>query len=174
METMTATRQQTVSRLGTGYIPAPSRLLQRQCACGTHTGGGECAECRKKKSSLQRKLTIGASNDPLEMEADRVANQVMTAPAHVAVRDASPRIQRFSGQSIGSMEAAPVSVDQALASPARLLEPSLRRDMEQRFGHDFSRVRVHSGSAAEQSAREVNDLTWKIIVSLLHGSAVLG
>jgi len=25
-----------------------------------------------------------------------------------------------------------------------------------------------------QSAREVNDLTWKIIVSLLHGSAVLG
>ena len=25
-----------------------------------------------------------------------------------------------------------------------------------------------------QSAREVNDLKWKIIVSLLHGSAVLG
>ena len=28
--------------------------------------------------------------------------------------------------------------------------------MEQRFGHDFSRVRVHSGGAAEQSARDVN------------------
>ena len=28
--------------------------------------------------------------------------------------------------------------------------------MEQRFGYDFSRVRVHSGAAAEQSAREVN------------------
>jgi len=28
--------------------------------------------------------------------------------------------------------------------------------MEPRFGHDFSRVRVHSGAAAEQSAREVN------------------
>jgi hypothetical protein len=28
--------------------------------------------------------------------------------------------------------------------------------MEQRFGHDFSRVRVHSGAAAEQSARDVN------------------
>jgi len=28
--------------------------------------------------------------------------------------------------------------------------------MEQRFGYDFSRVRVHSGSAAEKSAREVN------------------
>jgi hypothetical protein len=28
--------------------------------------------------------------------------------------------------------------------------------MEQRFGHDFSRVRVHTGAAAEQSARDVN------------------
>lgn len=31
---------------------------------------------------LQAKLTIGASNDPLEQEADRVADQVMAAPAH--------------------------------------------------------------------------------------------
>ena len=27
--------------------------------------------------------------------------------------------------------------------------------MEPRFGYDFSRVRVHSGTAAEQSARDV-------------------
>src|SRR6185437_3441378 len=33
---------------------APSILLQRQCACGQHTGGGtDCDEC-KKKQSLQR------------------------------------------------------------------------------------------------------------------------
>jgi len=36
------------------------------------------------------------------------------------------------------------------------LEPALRQEMEQRFGHDFSQVRVHTGVAAEQSAREVN------------------
>ena len=45
---------------------------------------------------------------------------------------------------------------QALASPGRPLEPALRQDMEQRFGHDFSKVRVHTGAAAEQSARDVN------------------
>ena len=28
--------------------------------------------------------------------------------------------------------------------------------MEQRFGHDFFRVRVHSDGVAEQSARDVN------------------
>jgi len=42
-------------------------LLQRKCACGNHTPAGrQCAECAKKKTSMQRKLVIGASNDPLE------------------------------------------------------------------------------------------------------------
>ena len=50
---------------------------------------------------LQRKLSIGTSNDPLEQEADRVADQVLAAPAHPAVSGAPPRIQRFSGQPTG-------------------------------------------------------------------------
>lgn len=109
-----------------------------------------------EKKRIQAKLTIGASNDPLEQEADRLADQVLAAPLNSAVSGAPPRIQRFSGQSNGQMDAAPASVEQVLASPGRPLEPALRKDMEQRFGHDFSRVRVHSGAAAEQSARDVN------------------
>ena len=54
------------------------------------------------------------------------------------------------------MDEAPASVGQALASPGRPLEPALRQDMEQRFGYDFSNVRVHTGAAAEQSAQDVN------------------
>ena len=50
----------------------------------------------------------------------------------------------------------PPAVDRVLASTGRPLEPALQQDMEQRFGHDFSRVRVHSGAAAEQSAQDVN------------------
>ena len=52
-------------------------LLQRKCACGSQTTSltGECAECKSKKR-LQTKLAIGASNDPLELEADRVSEQV--------------------------------------------------------------------------------------------------
>jgi outer membrane protein OmpA-like peptidoglycan-associated protein len=37
--------------------------------------------------------------------------------------------------------------------PGRALEPAVRDDMEARFGHDFSQVRVHAGPAAEASAR---------------------
>ena len=47
-------------------------------------------------------------------------------------------------------------MDRALAGSGRPLESALRQDMEHRFGHDFSRVRVHTGLAAEQSVREVN------------------
>lgn len=36
------------------------------------------------------------------------------------------------------------------------LDPGTRAFMESRFGYDFSAVRVHSGTAAGQSARDVN------------------
>ena len=52
--------------------------------------------------------------------------------------------------------AAPPNVHHALVSPGRPLDPSLRAFFEPQFGHDFSRVRVHSDPVGEQSAREVN------------------
>lgn len=105
---------------------------------------------------LQTKLSIGASNDPLEQEADRVADQVMAAATNPAISSAPPRIQRFTGHSSGENATAPDSVDRLLAGAGRPLDSALQQDMGQRFGHDFSRVRVHSDAAAEQSAREVN------------------
>lgn len=115
-------------------------------------------EPKKKQDepALQKKLSIGASNDSLEQEADRVADQVMATSRHSEVNTAPPRIQRFTGQASESLNTAPASVDRVLASPGRPLEPVLRQDMEQRFGYDFSRVRVHTDSAAEKSARDVN------------------
>jgi outer membrane protein OmpA-like peptidoglycan-associated protein len=145
-------------------IPAvalhPSRggMLQRKCACGGSASmSGECEECsQKKRLSLQAKLTVNEAGDAYEQEADRIADRVMATSGPHTVSAAPPRIQRFSGQSNGQTEMAPDSVDRVLAGPGRPLEPALRMDMEQRFGYDFSQVRVHTGSAAEQSARGVN------------------
>ena len=160
--------------LGQGLrtLPSASGLLQRKCACGNNTmAGGECEECSKKKRlGLQTKLKINEPGDIYEQEADRIADQVLATPAHSAVSGAPPRIQRFSGQSNGQMDAAPASVDHALASPGRPLEPALRQDMEQRFGHDFSRVRVHSGAAAEQSARDVNAHAYTVGHDIVFGA----
>jgi hypothetical protein len=102
------------------------------------------------------KLAIGASNDPLDLEADRVADRVSAAPGHSPVSGASLHIQRLASRANASAETAPVSVDGVLAGPGSALAPALRQDMERRFGHDFSNVRVHFGTAAEQSAREVS------------------
>jgi hypothetical protein len=119
---------------------------------------------------LQKQLAIGAADDPLEREADRVADQVMAGPEHSAVKGAPVRIQRFTGQGGGQMDSAPASVERVLASSGRPLEPALRQDMEQRFGHDFSRVRVHTGGAPEQSARDVNALAYTVGHNVVFGA----
>ena len=115
-----------------------------------------------KSGALQAKLRIGQPGDKYEQEADRVAEQVMAASAHSAASSVPPRIQRFAGQPAGQADAAPASVDHALASPGMPLEPALRQDMQQRFGYDFSGVRVHSGADAGQSAREVNAYAYTV------------
>jgi hypothetical protein len=135
-----------------------SPVLQRKCACGRDSSlTEECEECSRTKTvGLQRKLRINAPGDAYEQEADRVAEQVVANPAHLDASSTPPRIQRHAGQPSGQMSAAPAGVDGALVSPGRPLDPALRQRMELRFGHDFSRVRVHVGPAAEQSARELD------------------
>ena len=132
-------------------------ILQRQCACGGAAGiSGECEECRNKRQlGLQTKLKVNEPGDIYEQEADRVANQVMATSARHSVSGAPPHIQRFSGQS-HELHAVAASVDQALTSPGKPLEPGLRQGMEQRFGCDFSRVRLHTGVTARQSACDLN------------------
>jgi hypothetical protein len=165
--TQTKSQTPTTSPLSKGGI------LQRKCAdCGNHTvAGGECESCGKQKMGLQRKLTIGASNDPLELEADRIADQVMAAPTHSIVGDTPPHIQRFTEQPTGNTDmAAPDSVGRALSSPGRPLDPMLQQDMEQRFGHDFSRVRVHTDAAAERSAQDVNANAYTVGQDIVFGA----
>ena len=167
-------------RHGSGGPPAPavplrlsqSGILQRKCACGSAAGmSGECEECSKKKRlGLQTKLKVNDPGDVYEQEADRIADQVMAAPAHSVVSGAPPRIQRFSGQSNEQVDAAPASVNQALASRGRPLEPALRQDMEQRFGHDFSSVRVHTGAQAHDSARSLRALAYTVGNDVVFGT----
>ena len=71
----------------------------------------------------------------------------------------------------GQPSAAPAGVDRALADPGTPLEPALRQQMEQRFGHDFSRVRVHVGPAAEQSARDLNATAYTLGRDVVFGAS---
>lgn len=110
----------------------------------------------ESRTSIQAKLTVNTPGDIYEHEADRIADQAIGTSDFTAASNMPSNIQRFSLNSNMQIGVAPASVEQVLASPGRPLEPALREDMELRLGHDFSRVQVHTGIAAEQSARDVN------------------
>jgi hypothetical protein len=119
---------------------------------------------------IQANLNVGAIDDRLEHEADRVADQVVRMPAaKVSVAASSPQVSRNcgacedeeklrkkpGGPRVAGGEA-PAIVHEVLCSPGQPLDAATRAYFEPRFGHDFSHVRVHTGTSAEQSARDVN------------------
>lgn len=58
--------------------------------------------------------------------------------------------------------AAPRLVHEVLRSSGQPLGPETRSFMESRFGHDFSRVRVHADGRADASARAVDALAYTV------------
>ncbi len=108
---------------------------------------------------------IGDANDALEHQAHRAADAVTAAPAATVGASAPPSLSALNRRaSPASTHAAPApaSVAAVLASHGEALAPTLRRDMEQHFGHDFSQVRVHADSRAAASAREVHARAWTV------------
>jgi hypothetical protein len=122
----------------------PSRL---PCTCG-----GGCPRCT---GVMQAMLLVGSVTDPLEQEADRVSEQVMSGPVPPSLHHAPLRIQRVASATAGAAPA-PQSVDRALTGQGRPLPAEVQGEMSQRFGHDFSRVSVHTGPQAAASAKEVH------------------
>ncbi len=157
-----------------GSALTPRRgVLQRKCACGGSAGpSGECSECGRKRLSggrLQTKLRIGAANDPLEREADRVADQVMGMPSSPSFRHAPLGIQRITSQPSGQTGIVPTIVNRVLSSPGKSLDTDIQGEMEYRFGHDFSRVRIHSDAVAERSAQEIGALAYTMDNHIVFG-----
>lgn len=93
-----------------------------------------------------------ASADALERGADRAAATALAnghgSPA--ALADAGLAVD--AGMRTGS---APDSVRETVKGSGESLSSDVRTDMEQRFGHDFSRVRVHTDDVAARSAEDI-------------------
>jgi hypothetical protein len=67
------------------------------------------------------------------------------------------RAKRLQRHGVGAAPpVVPPGVTRVLRSPGRPLDTATRAYMEPRFGHDFSRVRVHVDGAADASARALN------------------
>jgi hypothetical protein len=64
----------------------------------------------------------------------------------------------------------PPIVREVLGSPGRALDPADRTLMESRFGHDFSRVQVHTDARAAESARSINATAYAFGQSIVFGA----
>jgi len=129
---------------------------------------------------LQAKLTIGAVGDPLEHEADAVAEQVMRmadAPSakprisrKCSACENEDKLQKKAADSAGGGLDAPASVDLALTAPGHALEPSTRAFFEPRFRADFSHIRIHHDDQAARSASEVGARAFAVDNHLVFGA----
>jgi outer membrane protein OmpA-like peptidoglycan-associated protein len=165
-----------------------------------HSASNQAMQRMVRGRVLQRKLAINRPGDIYEQEADRVADAVMRMPASAptleTVRESGlpSRLQRCScGKPVTSGEqceacktqgtrlqrspttssentSAPPIVHDVLNSAGRPLDAATRQFMEPRFGHDFSNVRVHTGSQAAESARAVNALAYTVGNNVVFGS----
>lgn len=134
------------------------------------------------RGSLQTKLKVGKANDALERDADRAAERVVSMPrapiagvelsvgSHAVLQPKCARCEEELQRQPEEDEeeellqakknpglSPQLSAEQALTSglsdgPGRPLSHEERSFYEPRFGHDFSRVRVHDGLSAARAA----------------------
>jgi hypothetical protein len=116
---------------------------------------------RSKRATTGSGVMVNEPGDLYELEADRVAQQVMAMrsssseppppPATAfGVREASLQRKVMSDRMTDR------STDQGLTTGGEPLPTGLARFYQERFGRDFSQVRVHTGDEAFKRNEDVN------------------
>ncbi|MDC8448251.1 MAG: DUF4157 domain-containing protein [Nitrospira sp.] len=84
------------------FTPVSHGMLQRKCACGTHTMGSECESCRKNNLSLQRKAPDSRLSTQHPDVVPPIVHEVLRSTGHpldLATRDFfEPRFGRDFSQ----------------------------------------------------------------------------
>lgn len=112
---------------------------------------------------------MGAVASP-EYEADRVAEQVMRAPAP---HGGGWPARRSAGHSVERGGAGPIEVppglSEGLRSPGVPLDSASRTFFEPRFGHDLGNVRIHANPQAAASAAAIGARAYTVGGNIVFG-----
>jgi hypothetical protein len=115
--------------------------MRRQPDTARHAGNQAALHrLSKPPAQPQAKLDTGTTNDPLEHQTSRVADQML-------------RTHSAAG---GEPKAAPPIVHEVLRGPGQPLPPVVRGTMEAMLAQDFADVQVHTGTRAGESAEAVS------------------
>ena len=114
-------------------------------------------------SAIHPKLIIGKTDDPLEGDADRVAEQVTSMPGFhevgpPPVSGAPPA--KSARASIEHGNEAPGVMHEVGHPAGQPLPAAIRAFFESALDHDFGRVRIHADGRAAASARAVGALAY--------------
>ncbi len=139
-----------------------SPILVRRCACGGTPGlDGECAGCRAKRlqrSLLRAPLEVGPPDDAYEREAENAAAAVARGTRADGLRRSPLGTAASStGEAIG------LGAGQPLAAAERAF-------MQDRLGHDFRSVRIHTGEQAAAAADAVEARAFTIGSDIVFGA----
>src|SRR5258708_8822667 len=152
------------------FTSVQTGLLQRQCSCGQHTGGGECAECRQKREGTLQRSAVTATFTPIHSGTlQRCSGGVECSECRQKREKREVMMQR-AAEGNGSISSVPPIVHDVLNSPGQPLDAETQAFMEQRFGHDFSGVSVHADARAAESARLVNALAYTVGRNVVFGA----
>jgi hypothetical protein len=124
---------------------------QGSCACG-----GSCPDCQAEN----RSLPVSLKGDAGEVAADGAAERVIRGESAAGMLDHAPVAAGVARDGEGSTTATtPPGVDAALRAArgsGNQLDSSTRASMSDRFGKDFSSVRVHADTSAAALSDRLN------------------
>jgi hypothetical protein len=116
----------------------------------------------RTSSASAPNIPIGAVNDPLEHEADQMADRVLRMPSvapgpiQYSQHAASGSALRRACARAASPKLAPPKVHDVLRSSGQPLDKTTRAFFEPRFGADLSSIRIHADARAAESAQSVH------------------
>jgi hypothetical protein len=124
---------------------------------------------------IQLKLSVGAANDPLEHEADAMADKVMRMPEtsfiqrkcscadrddeHVRLKPLASQITPFiqaKGDGAGVVSDSVSGKIKSSMGGGNPMQSGIRSFMESRFGTDFNDVKIHNGEESTELNRSLN------------------
>lgn len=110
---------------------------------------------------VQAKMAVGAHDDAYEVEADRVAAEVVARLSGTPVLSRSPQVARRAdpamsvGPEGGELDVDTESRINSMRGGGSPLDPAVRAPLESAMGADFGSVRVHEGSEATKISRSI-------------------
>jgi hypothetical protein len=169
-------RQSLPAKEAAGEIPGPP-MLRLQDAVGN----------RGVLRRMQAKMKVSQPGDPLELEADRIADQVMSAQPVATIQrkcatcaadgGTCPKCeeeqelyrQETRGNSSPPRTAGIDSQIASLRGGGQPMSAPVRSFYESRLGADFSQVRIHTGNSAAETAQAIQARAFTVGTDVVFG-----